>query len=84
MTIASQTTRQGRVIHLLSPGDLGDAVRVGEVEVGCGACCPSSRGGDPSTLPFDLIPRPVAGFCHLCHATVLVTPTGSVSSADGV
>ncbi len=75
MTITSQTTRQGKVIHLLSPGDLGDAV---ESRGGGGrlrAYCPIHGGDHQRSLSID--PETGWGFCHCCHATVLVTSTGS-------
>src|SRR5260221_4206224 len=75
MTITSQTTRQGKVIHLLSPGDLGDAV---ESRGGGGrlrAYRPIHGGDHPRPLSID--PETGWGFCHCCHATVLVTSTGS-------
>ncbi len=40
MTITSQTTRQGKVIHLLSPGDLGEAVESGSSGGRLRAYCP--------------------------------------------
>src|SRR5258708_40109126 len=75
MTITSQTTRQGKVIHLLSPGDLGDAVESGGGGGRLRAYCPIHGGDHQRSLSID--PETGWGFCHLCNATVLVTPTGS-------
>jgi hypothetical protein len=75
MTITSQTTRQGKVIHLLSPGDLGDAVESGGGGGRLRAYCPIHGGDHQRSLSID--PETGWGFCHCCHATVLVTPTGS-------
>src|SRR6266851_3296852 len=75
MTITSQTTRQGKVIHLLSPGDLGDAVESGRGGGLLRAYCPVHGGDHQRSLSID--PETGWGFCHCCHATVLVTPTGS-------
>jgi Toprim-like len=75
MTITSQTTRQGKVIHLLSPGDLGDAVESGGGGGRLRAYCPVHGGDHQRSLSID--PETGWGFCHCCHATVLVTPTGS-------
>ena len=75
MTITSQTTRQGKVIHLLSTGDLGDAVESGGGGGRLRAYCPIHGGDHQRSLSID--PETGWGFCHCCHATVLVTPTGS-------
>ncbi len=75
MTITSQTTRQGKVIHLLSPGDLGDAVESGGGGGRLCTYCPIHGGDHQRSLSID--PETGWGFCHCCHATVLVTPTGS-------
>src|SRR5260221_3429105 len=75
MTITSQTTRQGKVIHLLSPNDLGDAVESGGGGGRLRAYCPVHGGDHQRSLSID--PETGWGFCHCCHATVLVTPTGS-------
>src|SRR5260370_25120028 len=75
MTITSQTTRQGKVIHLLSPGDLGDAVESGSSGGRLRAYCPIHGGDHQRSLSIDS--ETGWGFCHCCHATVLVTPTGS-------
>ena len=75
MTITSQTTRQGKVIHLLSPGDLGDAVESGGGGGRLRAYCPIHGGDHQRSLSID--PETGWGFCHCCHATVLVTSTAS-------
>src|SRR5260221_13773641 len=67
MTITSQTTRQGKVIYLLSPCDLGDAVERGER---LRAYCPIHDGDHQRSLSIDSSTG--WGFCHCCHATVLV------------
>ena len=67
MTITSQTTRQGKVIHLLSPGDLVDAVASGQR---LRAYCPIHGGDHQRSLSIDSSTG--WGFCHCCHATVLV------------
>ncbi len=67
MTITSQTTRQGKVIYLLSPCDLGDAVERGER---LRAYCPIHGGDHQRSLSIELATG--WGFCHCCHATVLV------------
>src|SRR6266849_10909695 len=67
MTITSQTTRQGKVIHRLSPCDLGDAVERGER---LRAYCPIHGGDHQRSLSIDSSTG--WGYCHCCHATVLV------------
>src|SRR6266567_1076462 len=67
MTITSQTTRQGKVIYLLSPCDLGDAVESGQR---LRAYCPIHGGDHQRSLSIDSSTG--WGFCHCCHATVLV------------
>jgi len=67
MTITSQTTRQGKVIHLLSPGDLVDAVASGQR---LRAYCPIHGSDHQRSLSIDASTG--WGFCHCCHATVLV------------
>src|SRR5216683_5203194 len=67
MTITAQTTRQGKVIYLLSPCDLGDAVERGER---LRAYCPIHGGDHQRSLSIDSSTG--WGFCHCCHATVLV------------
>jgi hypothetical protein len=67
MTITSQTTRQGKVIHRLSLDDLVDAVESGER---LRAYCPIHGGDHQRSLSIDSSTG--WGFCHCCHATVLV------------
>ena len=67
MTITSQTTRQGKVIHLLSLGDLNDVVESGQR---LRAYCPIHGGDHQRSLSIDSSTG--WGFCHCCHATVLV------------
>ena len=73
MTITSQTTRRGKVIHLLSSSDLIDAVRSGER---LRASCPIHGSDHQRSLSIDL--GTGWGFCHSCHATVLVQPNAPV------
>src|SRR6266699_3217858 len=72
MTITSQTTRQGKVIHLLSPGDLVDVVESGQR---LRAYCPIHGGDHQRSLSIDSSTG--WGYCHCCHATVLVKTIGS-------
>jgi hypothetical protein len=67
MTITSQTTLQGKVIYLLSPSDLVDAVESGER---LRAYCPIHGGDHQRSLSIDSSTG--WGYCHCCHATVLV------------
>jgi len=73
MTITSQTTRQGKVIHLLSPGDLVDVVESGQR---LRAYCPIHGGDHQRSLSIDSSTG--WGFCHCCHATVLVETSGTL------
>ena len=67
MTITSQTTRQGKVIHRLSLHDLVDAVESGDR---LRAYCPIHGGDHQRSLSIE---RATGwGYCHCCHATVLV------------
>ncbi len=67
MTITSQTTQRGKVIHLVSFSDLVDAVQSGER---LRASCPIHGSDHQRSLSIDL--GTGWGFCHSCHATVLV------------
>jgi len=67
MTISSQITRQGKVIYRLSPGDLVDAVASGQR---LRAYCPIHGSDHQRSLSIDSSTG--WGFCHCCHATVLV------------
>ena len=67
MTITSQTTRQGKVIHRLAPDDLIDAVESGQR---LRAYCPIHGGDHQRSLSIELTSG--WGYCHCCHATVLV------------
>src|SRR5713226_3623442 len=78
MTITSQTTRQGKVIYLLSLGDLVDAVESGQR---LRAYCPIHGGDHQRSLSIDSSTG--WGFCHCCHATVLVE-TSDPMTAGGV
>ncbi len=67
MTITLQTTRGGKVIHRLSLGDLVDAVESGDR---LRAYCPIHGGDHQRSLSIDHATG--WGYCHCCHATVLV------------
>ena len=73
MTITSQTTQRGKVIHLVSFSDLVDAVQSGER---LRASCPIHGSDHQRSLSIDL--GTGWGFCHSCHATMLVQPMASV------
>jgi Toprim-like len=73
MTITSQTTQRGKVIHLVSPSDLIDAVQSGER---LRAYCPIHGSDHQRSLSIDL--GTGWGFCHSCHATVRVQPIAPV------
>jgi hypothetical protein len=73
MTITSQTTKRGNVIHLVSFSDLVDAVQSGER---LRAYCPIHGSDHQRSLSIDL--GTGWGFCHSCHATVLVQPNAPV------
>src|SRR2546421_12402640 len=67
MTITPQITAHGKAIHRLLPGDLIDAVESGER---LRAYCPIHGGDHQRSLSIDLTSG--WGFCHCCHAVVLV------------
>ena len=67
MTITSQTTRQGKLIHRLPPGDLVDARESGDR---LRAYCPIHGGDHQRSLSIE--PATSWGFCHCCHATMLL------------
>jgi hypothetical protein len=73
MTITSQMTRRGKVVHLVSSSDLDKAVQSGER---LRAYCPIHRSDHQRSLSIDL--GSGWGFCHSCHATVLVQPMAAV------
>ncbi len=67
MSIIAQTTRRGNVIHRLSFDDLIDVVVSGEQ---LRSYCPIHGGDHQRSLS---IARTTGwGYCHCCHATVLV------------
>src|SRR6266849_4415628 len=67
MTITLQTTRRGNLIHQLSLDDLIDVVQSGEQ---LRSYCPIHGGDHQRSLS---IARAAGwGYCHCCHATVLV------------
>jgi Toprim-like len=72
MTITLQITSRGKAIHILSPGDLMQVVESGER---LRAICPIHGGDHQRSLSID---RSTGwGFCHCCHATVLVEALSS-------
>jgi DNA primase len=73
MAITSQMTRQGKVIYLVSFNDLDKAVQFGER---LRAYCPIHGSDHQRSLSIDL--GTGWGFCHSCHATVLVQHMASV------
>jgi len=77
MTITSQTTQRGKVIHLVSFSDLVDAVQYGER---LRASCPIHGSDHQRSLSIDL--GTGWGFCHSCHATVLVQSHASIIAGD--
>ena len=60
-------TPHGKAIHILSPGDLLQVVESGER---LRAMCPIHGGDHQRSLSIDRASG--WGFCHCCHATVLV------------
>ncbi len=77
MTITSQTTQRGKVIHLVSSSDLVDAVQCGER---LRAYCPIHGSDHQRSLSIDCATG--WGFCHSCHATVLVQPNAPVIASS--
>src|SRR5437588_3110758 len=72
MTIISQITSRGKAIHRLS---LSDLMQVVESGVRLRAMCPIHGGDHQRSLSID---RSTGwGFCHCCHATVLVEALSS-------
>src|SRR2546425_11820180 len=67
MTTTPHITSRGKAIHILSPGDLLQVVESGER---LRAICPVHGGDHQRSLS---IARATGwGYCHCCHATVLV------------
>lgn len=77
MTITSQRTKRGKVIHLVSSSDLVDAVQSGER---LRASCPIHGSDHQRSLSIDV--GTGWGFCHSCHATVLVQPNAPVIASS--
>src|SRR5712691_11167243 len=73
MTITAQTTQRGKVIHLIAASDLIEAIQCGER---WRAYCPIHGSDHQRSLSIDCATG--WGFCHNCHATVLVQPMASV------
>lgn len=78
MTSRSHTTRQGKVIQMLSLDDLSDVVTSG---LRLRACCPIHGGDHQRSLSIDM--GNGWGYCHCCHATVLVEQLNRNSSGEG-
>src|SRR6266699_2421388 len=72
MTITLQITSRGKAIHILSPGDLMQVVESGER---LRAMCPIHGGDHQRSLSIDRVTG--WGYCHCCHATVLVEALSS-------
>src|ERR1700694_1410228 len=67
MTITPQITSRGKAIHIVSPAGPMQVVESGER---LRASCPIHGGDHQRSLSID---RATGwGFCHCCHATVLV------------
>jgi len=77
MSITSQKTRRGNVIHLVSSNDLADAVQSGQR---LRAYCPIHGSDHQRSLSIDLDTG--WGFCHSCHATVLVQQMAPVIASS--
>ena len=77
MSITSQKTRRGNVIHLVSSYDLADAVQSGQR---LRAYCPIHGSDHQRSLSIDL--GTGWGFCHSCQATVLVQPNAPVNASS--
>src|SRR5690242_11622638 len=72
MTITPHSTSRGKAIHHLSLQDLREVVENGER---LRAMCPIHGGDHQRSLSID---RATGwGFCHCCHATVLVEALSS-------
>jgi Toprim-like len=78
MTITPQTTRSGKVIHLLSLHDLGEVAERGSLGGRLRAYCPIHGGDHQRSLSID--PDTGWGFCHCCHATVRLRSTDATPS----
>src|SRR5437773_12073186 len=79
MTITRHSTQRGNVIHLVSSSDLVEAVQCGERLL---VYCPIHGSDHQRSLSIDCATG--WGFCHSCHATVLVQPIASaIASSQG-
>ena len=72
MTITQRLTRRGTVIHLVSSSDLVDAIQSGER---LRASCPIHGSDHQRSLSIDCATG--WGFCHSCHATILLNSMAS-------
>ena len=77
MTITRRLTRRGTVIHLVSSSDLVDAIQSGER---LRSYCPIHGSDHQRSLSIDSATG--WGFCHSCHATVLVPSMASVNASS--
>jgi Toprim domain-containing protein len=77
MTITRRQTRRGNVIHLVSFSDLIEAVQCGER---LRVYCPIHGSDHQRSLSIDCATG--WGFCHSCHATVLVQHMASVNASS--
>jgi hypothetical protein len=77
MTITSRTTRRGNAIHLVSSSDLKGAVSCGER---LRAYCPIHGSDNQRSLSIDCATG--WGFCHSCHATVLLQSMASIITSS--
>jgi len=77
MTITQRQTRRGYVIHLVSSSDLVDAIQCGKR---LRSYCPIHGSDHQRSLSIDL--GTGWGFCHSCHAIVLVQPNAQVVTSS--
>ncbi len=77
MTILACTTRHGNVIQTLSADDLCDVVFSG---TRLRATCPIHGGDHQRSLSIDLTSG--LGYCHCCHATVLLQPLDGTGKGE--
>src|SRR6516225_6458946 len=77
MTVTQLLTRRGNLIHLILFSDLIEAVQYGER---LRSYCPIHGSDHQRSLSIDL--GTGWGFCHSCHATVLVQPLAPGIASD--
>src|SRR5437868_1797090 len=78
MNITPHMTSSGKAIHILAPGDLIQVVESGER---LRAYCPIHGGDHQRSLSIDASSG--WGFCHCCHATVLIQDNRTSSPYTG-